>query len=175
MSGRVFTLSEKDRQRQILALGAFLGGLPPEKRYDVEVKEHREKRSLDANAYCWVLLDKLAVELSKDGPTVSPEEVYCGLIPQVGGNSKILPIREDAVDAWKEIWRAGRTGWLCEDLGPCANLDGYRNIRCYFGSSVYDTRQMGRLIDLIVQECRQQGIETKTPRELALLKEEWRK
>lgn len=32
---------------------------------------------------------------------------------------------------------------------------------------------MSRLIDLIVQECRMQGIETKTPAEIALLKENW--
>jgi hypothetical protein len=29
------------------------------KAYDVEIKEHREKRSLDANAYFWVLVDRL--------------------------------------------------------------------------------------------------------------------
>ena len=148
--------------------------LDANRQYDLEIKEYRKKRSLDANAYCWVLLDKLSVELSKDGQTVSPEEVYCNLLPHVGGNSKILAIREDAIEAWKEIWSAGRTGWICEDMGPCANLDGYHNIRCFYGSSVYDTRQMSRLIDLVVQECRQLDIETATPAELARLKGEWK-
>ena len=143
------------------------------RKYDLEIKEHRERRSLDANAYCWVLLDKLAVELSKDGPTMSPEEVYRGLIPHVGGNSKILPIREDAIEAWRDIWSHGRTGWLCEDMGACANLPGYHNVRCYYGSSVYDTKQMRRLIELVVQECRQLDIETATPDELARMVDEW--
>ena len=142
-------------------------------KYELSIKEYREKRSLDANAYCWVLLDKLAVELSKDGETVSPEELYKALIPSVGGNSKILPIREDAISAWEKIWGAGRTGWFCEDMGPCANLEGYHNIRCFYGSSVYDTKQMCRLIDLVVQECHQLGIETATPQELERLKEGW--
>lgn len=141
--------------------------------YTAEVKEQHNKRSLDANAYCWVLLDKLAVEISKDGPTKSPEEVYRDLIRDVGGNSKILPIRDDAIDTWKRIWGAGRIGWFCEDMGECANLPGYHNIRCIYGSSVYDTRQMHRLIELVVQECKQHNIQTATPEELARLECQW--
>ena len=45
----------------------------------------------------------------------------------------------------------------------------------YYGSSEYDTAQMSRLIELIIAECREQGIETKTPAELAALMEEWEK
>lgn len=153
---------------------ALVQSLNEGKKYTLEVKEYRERRSLDANAYCWVLLDRLAEELSKDGPTVSPEEIYRNLIPHVGGNSKILPIREDAIEAWQKIWGAGRTGWLCEDMGPCTNLDGYHNIRCFYGSSLYDKKQMARLIDLVVQECKQLGIETATPEELERFKEQWK-
>lgn len=133
----------------------------------------RKRRSLDANAYAWVLLDKLSVVLSREGTPVSPEDVYRQLVPHVGGNSRILPIRDDAVEEWKRIWSAGRTGWICEDLGECRNLEGYRNIRCYYGSSVYDADQMARLIQLIVQECRQLDIETATPEELAALQARW--
>ena len=141
---------------------------------DLEITTHRNRRSLDANAYCWVLLDKLAVELSKNGPAISPEEIYRELIRDVGGNSKILPIKQEAIEEWRRIWSGGRIGWICEDMGECRNLPGYHNIRGYYGSSVYDTAQMSRLIDLIIQESRQVGnIETKTPQELALLKEEW--
>lgn len=168
------TFTPGEFAKLLAPLVTIVESLDPQKQYDVEIKEHRTRRSLDANAYCWVLLDKLAVELSKDGPTISPEEVYCNLIPHVGGNSKILPIREDAIEAWKEIWSAGRTGWICEDMGPCANIDGYHNIKCFYGSSVYDTKQMSRLIDLVVQECKQLGIETATPAELSRIKEEWR-
>ena len=119
-----------------------------------------------------MLLDKIAVELSKESP-VSPEDVYRQLIPNVGGNSKILPIREDAIEAWESIWSAGRTGWLCEDMGPCNGLPGYHNIRCFYGSSIYDTAQMSRLINLTVQEAKQLGIETMTPEELEILKARW--
>lgn len=147
--------------------------LESEKQVELTAARYYPKRSLDANAYCWVLLDKLAVALSDDKRTVSPEEVYQQIIPNVGGNSRILPIRDDAVEEWKRIWGGKGTGWTCEDMGPCSNLPGYHNVRCFYGSSVYDTKQMSRLIDLVVQECKEQGIETKTPEELARLKELW--
>lgn len=141
--------------------------------YTAKLVEKRKKRSLDANAYCWVLLSKLSEELSRYGTVISPEDIYRNLIPHVGGNSKILPIREDAIEEWKAIWGSGRTGWVCEDIGECRTLPGYHNIICYYGSSTYDTEQMSRLIDLIIQECRQLGIETMTPMELAALKSRW--
>ena len=43
---------------------------------DVEAKKHRKKRSLDANAYCWVLCDKIAKELSKEGTVITKENIY---------------------------------------------------------------------------------------------------
>ena len=113
--------------------------------------------------------------IPKDGRVVSPEEIRPRLIPIVGGNSKIVPVRENAIEGWKEIWGAGRTGRICEDMGPCANTAGYHNGKCFYGSSTYDTAQMPRLIDLLIGECREQGIETKTPAELAALMEEWEK
>lgn len=151
----------------------FCGGMKPDKLYTAKLGVKRNKRSLDANAYFWALADKAAVELSKDGPTVSPVDVYRSLIPHVGGNSKILPIRAEAVEDWERVWCAGRTGWLTEDMGECKTLEGYRNIRCYYGSSVYDTAQMSRLIDLMVQECKQLDIETLPPDRLAAMLEEW--
>lgn len=147
--------------------------LDPQKTFDIRIEEHKNRRSLDANAYCWVLIDQLATELSKNGPTISPKSIYRDLVKDVGGNSRIVPIRKDAVDAWEKLWMSGHDGRSCEDMGECAKLPGYHNIRCYLGSSDFDTKQMSRLIDLVVQECRALGIETMTPKELSLLKEEW--
>lgn len=147
--------------------------LDAQKMLDVEITEHKNRRSLDANAYCWGLIDQLAVELSKNGPVVSPKEIYRNMIKDVGGNSKIVPIREDAVESWEKLWTSGHDGRSCDDLGECATIPGYHNVKCYLGSSDFDTKQMSRLIDLVVQECKQLDIETKTPRELSLLKEDW--
>lgn len=47
-------------------------------------------------------------------------------------------------------------------------------MRAYNGSSSYDTKQMSRLIDYVVQDAKSLDIETMTDRELSLLKEGWR-
>lgn len=137
--------------------------------YTAVLKKYVNPRSRDANAYAWVLLGKLAAVTR-----IPKNEIYRNLITEIGDNFDILPIRNDAVEAFKERWGHGRIGWVVEEIGP-SKLKGYTNVCAYYGSSVYDSRQMSRLIDLIVQECKEQDIETKTDRELSLLKEEWGK
>jgi hypothetical protein len=136
-------------------------------RYDLEVKEHRQKRSLDANAYAWVLINKLA-----DAMRLPPTIVYKQAIQNVGGNYEIIPVREEAAGHFKQIWEAKGLGWPCVDMGK-SKIAGYRNLRAYYGSSTYDIRQMSQLIDNLVQDCKALDIETKTPEKLALLMEEW--
>lgn len=154
----------------IRARGAkqFCESLDPNKKYDVDIKEHREKRSLDANAYCWVLIGKLAAKLR-----IPPNEVYRQYIRDVGGNYYIIPIKEELVGDWDKQWCDGHDGRITVDMGPCRTAIGYHNVRTYFGSSDYDTAQMSRLIDLIVQDCKSQGIETLTPDKLDAMKVKW--
>ena len=135
--------------------------------YDLTIKEHRKNRSLDANAYAWVLIGKLA-----DAMRITPKEVYRQAIVSIGGNFEILPVREDAVQKFKETWEAKGLGWPCYDLGK-SKITGYRNLQAYYGSSTYDTRQMGQLIDNLVQDCKALGIETLTPEQLSILTEGW--
>ena len=52
-------------------------------------------------------------------------------------------------------------------------MRGCRNLAAYHGSSVYDTKQMSRLIDNLVQDCKEIGIETLPPEKLSLLVEDW--
>ena len=107
--------------------------------YDLTVKEHRKKRSLDANAYAWVLIGKLA-----EAMRISPTEVYTNAIQNIGGNYEVIPIREEAVEKFIEVWTKQGLGWPCVDMGP-SKISGYRNLRAYYGSSTYDTRQMSSL------------------------------
>ncbi|HWS31024.1 MAG TPA: hypothetical protein VN512_13040 [Clostridia bacterium] len=133
----------------------------------VEIKPFRKKRSLDANAFAWVLIGKIA-EKVKSAPT----DVYRELIRDVGGNYEIVPVKAERAEAWINIWKSHGIGWVSEILGE-SKLDGYVNIISYYGSSTYDTAQMSRLIDCITDECAELGIDTATPAEIALLKEGW--
>lgn len=122
----------------------------------LEVKKKGRKRSLDANAYCWVLLDKLSEVMQ-----VPPAELYRNAIREVGGVSEIVPLRNDAIPMWIKNWSRNGVGWMCDVLDACKK-EGYTHVKCYYGSSTYDTRQMSRLIDGIVQDCQAVGIETDT-------------
>jgi hypothetical protein len=139
-----------------------------DKLYTLEVKEFRKKRSLDANAYAWVLIHKLA-----EAMRITPEEVYILNIPKVGNNFTPMCVLEQDVARFKKSWQSNGLGWPVKDLGV-SQVPGCRNLMAYHGSSTYDTEQMSRLIDNLVQDCKALDIETLTPDKLALLKEGWK-
>ena len=132
----------------------------------IEVKKFRERRSLDANAYAWVLMDKLAEKLNE-----SKENVYREFIKNIGGNSETVCVQDKAVERLCEGWSKNGIGWQT-DTFP-SKIEGCTNVILYYGSSTYDTAQMSRLLDLIIQDCKAQGIPTETPDEIARLKALW--
>lgn len=147
---------------------ATVEGMRDGKVYEASIKEHRKKRSLDANAYCWLLLGKIAAKVG-----LPKEAVYREMIRDVGDNYEVIPIRNDAVEKWIENWQSKGIGWVC-DIDGKSKIDGYTNVLTYYGSSTYDSLQMSRLINLIVNECHDLGIETMTPAELSLLMDGWK-
>lgn len=125
-----------------------------------------QKRSLSANAYAWALMNQLSEKLNK--PVL---EIYRETIRDIGGSSAIISIRANAAKAFKTGWESKGEGWQVHKLDEMTTPQGaYYNLQCWYGSSVFDSVQMHRLIDLIVQECQQQGIPTMTPEEIAKLK-----
>ena len=138
-----------------------------DKLYSLEVKEHRKKRSLDANAYCWVLINKLAEVMR-----IPPVEVYRQAIQDISGNSEVIPIKEEAVEQFKQAWSHNGIGWIVKDMGK-SKIQGYRNLLVYYGSSVYSVQQMTTLIDHLYQDCKALDIDVMTERERSLLLEEW--
>ncbi len=133
----------------------------------IEIKKYRKPRSLDANGYAWVLIDKLAAKLN-----MTKIEVYRELIRNIGGVSETVCVKSEALEALQSGWSRNGLGWFSEEFP--SKLDGCTNVILYFGSSSYDTAQMSRLIDLLIEDCKAQGIETATPDEIAKYKEEWR-
>lgn len=132
---------------------------------NVEIKKKARKRSLDANAYFWTLADKLASKL-----LTTKEEIYKQIIGRVGVFTYALVRSEDAENLVKD-WQRNGIGWIAEkDMSP---KTGYTQIRLYKGSSVYSTSEMSRLIDELVSECKEQGIETLTPDEKEELLQRW--
>ncbi len=136
------------------------------KELSVEIKPYRARRSLDANAYCWVLCQKLA---EKIGGT--KEDIYKEAIRKAG-QFDYIAVTNKAVDQFIKAWQSKGLGWYAEALE--SKIEGCKKIMVYYGSSVYDSKEMAHLIDYIVSECKDNGIETATPEELSRMMNEWK-
>lgn len=134
----------------------------------IKIGKFKQKRSLDANAYCFVLIGKIAEKTN-----VPKEEVYRKAVKEIGGNYDVVCVQDKAVDALCESWRKMGLGWQT-DTFP-SKIDGCTNVALYYGSSSYDVPTMSRLIENIVQDCKSLGIETKSSEELNSLLGEWGK
>lgn len=170
MKGRLLDLSFtlNGKQRLVIELDDdFRKDFAELKEHDVsiEVKRWRKKRSLDANAYAWVLIDKIA-----QATGIPKTEVYRQAIREIGGVSDIVAVPDNAVDKFREGWSKQGIGWQTEILD---SKPGYKRIVVYYGSSTYDTKQMSALIDSLVQEAQALGIETLPPAEIVRLNSQW--
>lgn len=162
-----------DKIKAIAAVVSYLDSLTEEREYIIEIKEHRKKRSLDANAYCWLLLDKMASRIHE-----SKTEIYRSYIKEIGGNSDTVQMTaatpeelKERVQRLRDFWELRGLGWQSDIIE--SNLPTTCSVVLYYGSSAYNTEQMSRLIEMIVQDCETFGIETKDPAELERLVKEW--
>ena len=130
----------------------------------IKAVKHRERRSLDANAYLWVLLQKMAEAVHED-----KWNIYLEVLGRYGVFTHII-VKPHMVDKVKEEWRT------VKELGEvCVNGTTGIQLQCYFGSSTYNTKEMSVLIDGVVSEAKEMGIETLSPAELERMKAEWGK
>lgn len=152
-------------------MGKLAAYISSGKKVSIEIK--RERRSVEANAYCWVLCQKLAEKLSDDGTLYTQEQIYRHAIKQVIEPSYTL-VEDKAVAAYIKAWNKNGKGWIAEAMGEAA-LRNYTVVAVYQGSSTYDSKQMSRLIDFLVDACREQGIETREAGYAEALLREWEK
>ena len=133
---------------------------------DYELKRKGKKRSLNANAYCWELCTRIAESVG-----TTKEDVYRRNIREAGSYTPI-PIKAEAVDDFGRIWSDKGVGWFVDVIDD-SKLKGYKLIFAYHGSSTYDTGQMARLIDSLIQDAKAIGLDTLSEREKSLLLEDW--
>ena len=163
---REIRFKKADTIKVVAELASYIDSLDEGKEHKLEVKEFKQKRSLNANSYAWTLIDKLAEKLR-----MSKTDIYKSYIKEIGGNSDIVCCLDRAVSDLCQAWQGRGIGWLTET--EPSKLEGCTNVRLYYGSSVYDTAQMSRLIELIVQDCKEHDIETLTPEEIDRMNAEW--
>ena len=144
----------------------FVDEMSEGKPYTAQLKKYRKKRSNDANAYFWELLGKLSAETK-----IEMSKTYREYIKDIGGNYEVVCVQEKAADALERHWTSNGIGWQVDRLE--SKIEGCVTMLLYYGSSHYDTAQMSRLINLVVSDCKDQGIETRTPDEIAKLVSLW--
>lgn len=132
----------------------------------IEIKRWRDKRSLDANAYCWVLCGRIAEALDGD-----KEDIYREAI-RSAGVVELAPVKNEQVEELIARWDKVGIGFFAEEWQPCKK-EGYTYVNKYYGSHTYDTAEMSRLLRYIVEEAQGLDIETKTPDELARMEALW--
>ena len=134
----------------------------------VEIKTKREGRSLDANAYCWVLCGKIA---DTKGLLMKKTDVYKQAIRDYGVTA-IMPLANNQLKDIIKWHEESGLGNSCDVIGA-SKFAGYTNVMFYYGSSGYDTKQMSVLLDGIVSDAKDLGIQVETPDQLAQMKAMW--
>ncbi len=145
-------------------LVALMQDLDNKKSYDITIQQHREKRSLNANNYSWYLQDKIAKVLNK-----SIEDVHNEMVLSYGV-LETYSIKKCAFESAKRMFD------YFEVLGESeVNGKEFVHIRAGIGTHNYNTLEMSKFLDGVVQEAEQLGIEVRTPAQLAELKSLWEK
>lgn len=138
-----------------------------EKKLRLKLVEWREKRSLDANAYYWVLLSRLAEALDQSNPATHNFLLRMYGQPDFFEDKKAYLVLPDTPETEKKVLEA-ETYHLKPTSEVKEGKDGimYRTYFLLRGSSTYDTKEMSRLINGLVFECQELGIETMPPEEI---------
>ena len=142
-----------------------------QKALDIKVTQHREKRTMSQNSYYWVLIGKLAA-----AQRISVARLHNLLLRDVclpfivDGKVAMQPI-PNTDKAENEVLEA-ETFHLKPTSGVIKGADGdiYRWYIVLRGSSTFNTQEMTVLLDRLIDECKESGIETATPWELAQMR-----
>ena len=126
----------------------------------IDVKPYRQHRSLNANAYAWTLIGKIA-----DAVRAGKDEIYLKCLKRYGQSELISVLSHVPIGNYVKYY---------EEAGE-SKLNGkmFTHYRVYKGSSEFDTREMSIFIDGVCSEARDLGIQTETPNQIAEMKARW--
>lgn len=138
------------------------------KKVRADLREFRPSRSRNANAYAWELIDLIAARMS-----LPKTDVYRSAIQDIGGVSFSAEMESEAIPLFRQIWERGHIGRQVVVV-PGTRDESTEVVRIYFGSSEYDTAQMSRLIDHLIQDAESLGIPTLPDPERQKLLDRWK-
>lgn len=155
-----FLINDKDKLSDIEQLKGL--------KLKIEAKKYIKKRTTNANNYFWKLLQELC-ELAE----IDTIEEYKRRVKELGIFRRFR-IEKDNVKTFEKMWTAQGIAWFCEifDTEIIGDTE-FKIINAYYGSSSFNSKQMSRLIDTLVQDCKSVEIETKTQAEIDSLIRSW--
>ena len=147
-----------------------LSKIKPDVEYTVEIKNKSKRRSISANNFCWTLCQRIAKELSKNG-YIGKEDVYRkAILDSQQGDPVGVP--NNRLDSFVRKWQSNGIGWICV-IDDNERLSGVKRVYLYSGSSTYNTAEMSRLIECLVDECNQLDIQLEPSEYIQSLVEGW--
>lgn len=118
----------------------------------IVVDKYRKRRTLTQNDSLWYLCDELAKVMH-----TTKEEIYRDYIVKLG-RFETVPVKKEALKFWTKSWESKGIGWQCVNPRE-SKIEGYMNVDCYFGTSVYDTKEMARILEEVIKDCKEHNIE----------------
>ena len=167
-----FTVDQNNFKWSVDSQGTWIAFLVPngaqefipklDKPQDVVIKPHRKKRSLDANAALWKMLSLMADKLH-----TTKDELYLEVLDRYGVFTHIV-VKPNVVDRVKQEWKTVR------ELGE-VTINGKTGIQlqCFFGSSTYDSKEFSTLLEGVIQEGKEIGVDFISREEQARMIAEW--
>lgn len=137
-----------------------------DKRLRIKITEYKQKRSLDANALLWHCLGKMGKAFI---PPRDKWEMYLEELRKYGKYSYVL-MDQKAVDSFKQMWRE------TEIVGE-VDVNGRKAVQllCYYGSSTYNTKEFSVLLDGVIEDMKDLGVQPPIPEDIKSALEEWEK
>lgn len=135
----------------------------PDKLMDIEIKPHRKKRSLDANAMLWACIGDISKAVG-----ASREEIYLKALRDYG-QYEVMSCKKDALEMFRRQYKD------CERIGfeYTNNGDTWVDVICYFGSHTYDTKQFSQLLEGVIWDMRELGLQPPPPKSVQKGLELW--
>jgi len=125
---------------------------------EISVERYSESRTRKANAYLWAVITKIGNLLRE-----SKEDIYMDML-QAYGQGGAVSVEERYEEKFKRTYK------YHEYLGE-STLNGkvFKHYRFWVGSSEYNREEFSILLDGVLQEAKNLGIETKTEEEIQSL------
>ena len=132
----------------------ILHSLDKEKTYSLNINEVKTKRTKRQNDYLWALLSEIDVAINGRPSRDGEMEIYVQALERAGAKTVIISAPVEAEKDLLELFRAVVIMSRYDDRGMKKAM-----FKCVYGSSHFNTKEMGLLIDTVLDMAEEAGLE----------------